>query len=167
MLIHEGTQERVLSEVTTGPGIRERDGSIASDTLLVSLWVDYVTSGDLTVRIYTLTSEGKQTPVINFPVLSSGTVELLLKKSAISLQRFKVEATYTGICSYEIYARAITAGETSTRVLGSAQWSVNQITIDTTAELLIGATLTDRRGLIIRNNSSGGQILYEIGRAHV
>lgn len=160
MLIHEGTQERLLAETTTGPGSKSKEGSVASDTLLLSLWVDSITSGSLTVKAYTLTDEGKQVEIISFPVLTTGTVDLLLKKSAISLQRFKVVATYTGECSYEVYVRAISAGETTARILGSANWSVSQTTVGTTTQLLIPAALADRRGLIIRNNSGANQIIY-------
>jgi hypothetical protein len=160
MLIHEGTQERLITETTTGAGTTAKEGSIASDTLLVSLWVDYVSSGDLTVQVYTLTSEGKQVQTITFPVLATGTTELLLKKSAISLQRFKVVVTYTGVCSYEIYTRAISAGETNAKILGNATWSVNKATIGVTPQLLIPGALADRRGLVIRNNSSSNQIVY-------
>lgn len=160
MLIHEGTQERLLAEAPTGAGTTAKEGSIASDTLLVSLWVDSIAAGDLTVKVYTLTSEGKQVETISFPVLTAGTTDLLLKKSAISLQRFKVVATYTGACSYEIYARAISAGETNARILGSAAWSVNQSTIGITPQLLIAAAINDRRGLIIKNNSTLNQTVY-------
>lgn len=160
MLIHEGTQERLIAEATTGAGTTAKEGSIASDTLLVSLWVDSIASGDLTVKVYTLTSEGKQVETISFPVLTTGTTDLLLKKSAISLQRFKVVATYTGACSYEIYTRAISAGETNTRILGSAAWSVNQLTAGVTPQLLIAAVINDRRGLIIKNNSASNQTIY-------
>lgn len=160
MLIHEGTQERLIAETTTGAGNTAREGSISSDTLLVSLWVDSIASGNLTVKVYTLTSEGKQVETISFPVLTVGTTELLLKKSAISLQRFKVVATYTGACSYEVYTRAISAGETNARILGSAAWSVGQTVVGITTQLLIPAAISDRRGLIIKNNSTLNQTVY-------
>lgn len=160
MLIHEGTQERLISETTAGAGSTAREGSVASDTLLVSLWVNSVDSGSLTVTAYTLTDEGKQVQIISFPALTTGTTDLLLKKSAISLQRFKIVATYTGACSYEVYVRAISAGETTARILGSANWAVNQATVGVSPMLLIPAVLSDRRGLIIRNHSTAGQTLY-------
>lgn len=160
MLIHEGTQERLIAETTSGAGATSKEGSVASDTLLVSLWVNSISSGSLTVTAYTLTDEGKQVQIISFPVLTSGTTDLLLKKSAISLQRFKVTATYTGACSYEVYVRAISAGETTARILGSSNWSVNQATVGTTPQLLIAGAIADRRGLMIRNNSSANQIVY-------
>lgn len=160
MLIHEGTQERLISETTSGAGTTSKEGSVASDTLLVSLWVNSISSGSLTVTAYTLTDEGKQVQIISFPVLTSGTTDLLLKKSAISLQRFKVTATYTGACSYEVYVRAISAGETTARILGSASWAVNQATVGVSPILLIPAVIADRRGLIIRNHSTSGQTVY-------
>src|SRR5258707_822681 len=107
MLIHVGTQERLLTETTIGSGVTSREGSIASDSLIATLWVDSVTSGSLTVSCYTLTDVGKEVLLFTFPVVSAPTTNLLLKKSGVSLQRFRIQATYTGICSYEIYIRAV------------------------------------------------------------
>lgn len=159
MLIHGGTQEQLLAEAPTGAGSRSVEGSIDSDSVLISLWVGSVTAGDLTVTVYTLTDAGKEVEIISFPVVSAPTVELLLRKAAISLQKFRVQVDYTGACSFEIYARAVSGGESSARILGSDSWTVTQATVGTLAVELIPAALTDRQGLVLKN-WSGTQTIY-------
>lgn len=152
MLLNYGTQERLISETTAAGGSTVKEGSIKSDSLLVSLWVDSVTSGTLSIIIYTLTDAGKEVEVIRFPTLSTNTTNLLLRKSAVSLQRFRIVATYTGVCSYEVYVRAIEgAGESSSKILGSDNWKVSQVTVGTSAMILVPAALTDRSGILVKN----------------
>lgn len=155
MIIHADTQERLISETTVGAGSTSREGSILSDSLLATLWVNSITSGTLSVSVYTLTDVGKQVLLFSFPVLNTGTVDLLLKKSGVSMQRFLVVATYTGIVSYEIYVRAISgAGESSSQILGAASLVTSQTTVSTTPTTVIASSLTDRNGLIIKNWST-------------
>ena len=161
MLIHPGTQERVIKEVTVGAGQTTKEGSIQSDSLLVSLWVDSVTSGDLTLTVVTLTGEGKESDeIISFPTVSAGTLKLLLKKAAISLQRFKVIVNYTGVCEYEVYVRAVEgSGEASVRIIGPAELVTSAEIVTVTPGVLLAPSLTDRQGLIIKNFQGTG-ILY-------
>jgi hypothetical protein len=160
MLLNNGTQERLISETTVASGTTVKEGSIKSDSLLVSLWVDSVSSGTLSITVYTLTDTGKEVEVITFPTLSTNTTNLLLRKSAVSLQRFRVVATYTGVCTYEIYVRAIEgAGESSSKILGSDNWKVSQVTVGTSAVVLVAAALTDRSGILVKNWSSS-QTVY-------
>jgi hypothetical protein len=78
-----------------------------------------------------------------------------LKKSGIAMSRFRVVATYTGICQYEVYIRAIEgAGESSVRILGSNGFQVTQLTVPAVATELLPASLTDRTGVIIKNWST-------------
>lgn len=159
MLIHPGTQERVVTETTTGSGSTIREGSIQSDSLLVTLWAQSVTSGSLSVSVFTLTDEGREKEIITFPALVAPTTELLLRKSAVSLQRFRIVATYSGICEYEIYVRAIEgAGESSSKIAGAGSWSVSQTNVTTVAGVLIASTLTDRAGVLVKNWGTTGTI---------
>lgn len=152
MLIHPGTQERILAETTLGSGTTSKEGSIQSDSLIATLWVDSIASGELTVSVFTLTDTGKELELFSFPVLTVGSINLLLKKAGVSLQRFRVQATYTGICQYEVYIRAIEgAGESSVRILGSSSFRVEQVDLSTTPVALISASLEDRQGVIIKN----------------
>lgn len=139
-----------------GAGTTSKEGSIQSDSLVATLWVDSVSSGNLTVSVFTLTDTGKEIELFSFPVLTVGSINLLLKKAGVSLQRFRVQATYTGVCQYEVYIRAVEgAGESSVRILGSSSFRVEQVTLTTTAVALIPASLEDRQGVIIKNWSLG------------
>lgn len=159
MLIHPGTQERILKETTTGAGTSIREGSIQSDSLLVTVFAEDVVSGTLTVTVNTMTDNGKEIPIVSFPTISAPTTELLLKKSGVSMQRFKITATYTGVCSYEVYVRAIEgAGESNVKIVGPANLVTSQATISTTPTILLPLSLTDRNGLTIKNFSGGGTL---------
>lgn len=160
MLIHNGTQERLLKEATLAAGTTSREGSIQSDSLLVTLWVDSVSSGALDVDVYTLTDNGKEVLLFSFPQITAPSTELLLKKSGITMQRFRVVTTYSGVCDYEIYVRAIEgAGESSVRIIGPANLETSQIDIPSTPTVLIPAALEDRIGVTIKNYA-GGSVLY-------
>lgn len=151
-MLPAGTQERILKEITSSAGVITREGATRTDSILVSLWVGSITSGTLRIEVFTLTDEGKETSIILFPEITVGSTALLLRKSAVSLQRFRVKATYTGVVDYEVYVRAIEgAGEASSRILGSNAWSVSQASAGTTAALLVPSSLIDRNGMVIKN----------------
>lgn len=78
-----------------------------SDSLLATLWVNSISSGTLDVSVYTLTDTGKEQLLFSFPTQSAPSTNLLLKMDGTGLQRFRIQATYTGVCDYEIYIRAV------------------------------------------------------------
>ena len=159
MLIHTGTQVRLLNEATSGAGTEVREGSVQSDSLLVTLFVSGVSSGDLDVVVHTLTDSGKEVDIITFPTISAPTTSLLLKKSAVTMQRFKVTATFTGACTFEVYVRAMMgSGESSVRLIGAANLETDAVTIGTTPTVLVPATLVDRNGLSFINYSGAGTL---------
>jgi hypothetical protein len=158
VILQAGGQERIIGETTTGAGTTVREGSIKSDSLLATLWVGSVT-GDLQVTLYTLTQEGREVELFSFPLVVSGTTNLLLKKSGVSLQRFKVVATYSGVADYEVYIRAIEgAGESSVRIVSSGSLVTSAVSISTTPSILLSSTLGDRNGVTIKNYSGGGTL---------
>lgn len=159
MLIHTGTQVRLVNEVTTSAGASIREGSVQSDSILVTLFVNSVTSGTLTVTVNTLTDNGKEVDIISFPTISAPTTDLLLKKSGVTMQRFKVTATYTGVCDYEVYVRAMNgAGESSVRIIGSSNLETSAVTVTSTPSILVPAALTDRNGLSLLNYQGAGNL---------
>lgn len=159
MLIHPGTQERVITELTTGSGSTVREGSIQSDSLLATVWVDSVTTGDLSISVYTLTDNGKEVLLFSFPTISASTTELLLKKSGVTMQRFRVVVTYTGICQYEVYVRAIEgAGESNVRIVGPANLVTSAVSVSTAPSILLSSSLTDRNGITIKNYIGSGTV---------
>lgn len=154
-LLYPGTQERVLAETTQGAGSKSYEGSIRSDSLVATLWVDGITSGSLSVSVYTMTDTDKEVLLFSFPALTAPSVNLLLRKSGVSLQRYRVVATYTGVCQFEVYIRAISgSGESSARILGSLDWRVSQKTVATTPLVLISSALVDRQGVLVKNWSA-------------
>jgi hypothetical protein len=113
VIIHSGTQERLIYEATSGAGSTSREGSVMSDSLLATLWVNSITSGTLDVSVYTLTDTGKELLLFSFPTQAAPSTNLLLKMDGTGLQRFRVQVTYTGVCSYEVYIRAVAGASTS------------------------------------------------------
>lgn len=158
-MIHPGVQDLVIQETTIGAGTTSKTGIIQSDALIATLWASTI-SGTLTVTLYTLTDTGREVELFSFPVVSAPSTTLLLRKSGVSMQQFRVKAVYTGVCSYEIYVRAVnTAGESSVRVIGDDTMSTSAATCTTTPAVLLAATLTDRNSLVLKNWNDDG-IVY-------
>jgi hypothetical protein len=161
MAINPGRAEQVVRETTTGPGTAVRDGSILADSLMISVAIPFITTGSLTITVYNLTDSGDEVELITFPAISGPTTNVYLRKLKLSAPNYRVKAVYTGICSYEVQAKAVTGpGEVSVSMTGSAGWSVGQTLISTSPQILIPAAIIDRRGFIIRNNSTSGQVVY-------
>ncbi len=125
-IIETGTQEQVLAEITLGAGSTVAEGSVKSDSILVSLWVTSI-SGTLDVVIQTLTDEGKLVEVFHTSTISAPTPTLITRASGPILQRFRIVATYTGVCDYEIYVRGINNMGTVGDVSGPATATDNAI----------------------------------------
>lgn len=109
MLVHPGTLERVLSEVTLGSGTTTKVVSIQSDQALVSYWVSAI-SGTLTINVYHQIDDGKEKLVFSFGPVASVSTELVSQLTGVINARLRIEAVYTGVCNYEIYVRAIESG---------------------------------------------------------
>lgn len=133
--------------------------NLDAEAVLVSLFVES-TAGDIDVSVLTEGNKGQTVEAITFPTVSAPTSDLLLKKSASVLRIIKIRVTTTAAATFAIRARGVSAGAASVSVEGSASFEVSQEDVTTTAGTLISASLTDRRGILIRNNSSGSQILY-------
>jgi hypothetical protein len=161
MAINPGKAEQVIREVTTGPGSTTRDSNLLADSLMISVWIPSVTSGNLTITVYNVTDSGSEVELMVFPTISAPSTDIYLRKLKLSSPNYRVRAVYTGICSYEIQAKAVTGpGETSMSMLGSNSWSVGQVTMGISTGVLIPAAIQDRRGFIIRNFSTSGQVIY-------
>lgn len=163
-----GKTETIVSETASIAGSKSVDFTVESDSILISVYAEVV-SGSLSISVYTLTDNGKEVAVINFPVLTAPTSELLLKKAAAVMSRVKVVATYSGATTFEVRARGINAGETSVKLLGSSSGKASQVSVGTTPMPLFPVSLQDRAGLIVKNNSNSGilYIGYSIGEAVV
>ena len=130
--------------------------TLDADSVLVSLFVETLTSGTIDVSVWTETDEGKELQVITFPTLSSVTTELLLKKAAATMSRCYVKAVSTGTCTYEVRARGISAGELSVKIQGASKGSATSVTSTSTPGVLIPGSLAGRTALIIKNYNALG-----------
>lgn len=106
MLTHPGTSERLLFETTSGSGVTSREISIQSDQALVSYWVGSIT-GSLTIDVYHKIDEGKEELVLSFGPITTPSTVLVSDVTGVVNARLRIQATYTGICSYEVYVRAV------------------------------------------------------------
>lgn len=153
-----GKEFRLINETTTGAGSTAESIGIDSDSVLVSLFVEDI-SGTLDVVVYTDADDGQSLPIITFPVLTAATSNLLIRKAAVSMDRIRVVATYSGVSTYSVRVRGIGSGEASVTIKSQTSAVATQKNIGAATELLIGSNLDDRAGLILKNNSASS-ILY-------
>jgi len=99
-----GKEFRILEESTAGAGVSNETIGIDADSVLVSLFITAIT-GTLTVRVYTTTDDGQEKLILTMPVQSAPTSELVINRAGPSMDRIRVEATYTGACNYSIRVR--------------------------------------------------------------
>lgn len=158
MILHPGVQDRFIYETTLGAGTTSKEGSIQSDSLLATLWIDSITSGTLSVSVYTLTDSGKEVLLFSFPTIAAPSTELLLKKSGTSLQRFRIVATYTGVCNYEVYVRAVEgAGDSGSSSSESAivSYTIDNVSVPTQDTEVPIVVPTDVIWLEVYNRTDG------------
>lgn len=153
-LLNVGIQSRIIQEAPTGPGTTERSVSVQTDSVLVTLYANSV-SDTLAVTVYAVAEVGQETVLFSFPVLSSGTTDLLLKRAAVTTANLIVRATYTGACDYTVHARAINGGITNSKITGAENLTTSQITVGTDPTRIVVAALADRSGILIKNWSVG------------
>jgi hypothetical protein len=122
-----------------------------ADGLLVTLFVESV-SADLNVSIYTLVDEGKEFPLQTFPTITAPTTNLLLKKAVNTMSNVKITVTSTGAAKFVIHARGVAAAAASVTVLGAANARASASSVSTSTTLVIPSSLTDRSGMVIKNN---------------
>lgn len=142
----------VMTESPTEAGTKLVTFSVDAEAVLVSLFVESV-SGDLDVSIKTLTEDDHTFLVAVLPTVSAPTTELLIKKAATVMGRVLIEATYTGATVFEIRARGISSAEASVKVLGATDAAASSTTIGAAPAIIIGSALSDRSGVVIKNNN--------------
>lgn len=158
MLLKTGLQEVVLLASPVAAGVTTKDISVQSDAALFLLWVTSIT-GTLTIEVYgILDNDNKEVLLLTFPVVSSVTTEIVQKRTGTVPTRLKVKATYTGACSFEVSARAVSTGSSDTRILGGSSLKVSKKTVNSVPSLLVPASLVDRTAIAIKNWSSTGTV---------
>lgn len=155
-----GKQALIDAESPIAAGSKTTIFTLDSDSVLFSLFISAVT-GNVSVEVFTQANEDSthDVSIISFPTVAAPTTDLLLKKAAACMNIIKVVVTYTGSCTYEIYAKGISLGETSVKILGPTNWEVSQITIPGVPTLMVPVSLVDRAGLVFKNNGVSS-ILY-------
>jgi hypothetical protein len=132
--------------------------NLDSDSVLLSLFVDSLSSGALTVTAYAVAEEGKEAPIITFPSITAPTSSLLLKKAAVALGTVRVAVVTTGPVTLDLRARGISLGETTVRIEAAEDLIASKTIIGTSPSSIIPISLTDRNGLVFRN--WGANTLY-------
>jgi hypothetical protein len=149
VVIHPGVQQQIVADSPAQAGSQSQDFVIQSDAVLVSLRATAV-SGTLDVSVIALVNGG-ESPLFSFPTLTSATTDVLLRRSSISPENIRIKVTYSDACSFEIYARAVSSGSSDVRILGAADFTTRQVTVGTSAVLLLPVSLVDRSGLVLKN----------------
>lgn len=125
-----------------------------SDSILSSLFCNVLSSGTLTVQIFTYgREENERKLIVEFPILSAPTAELLLEKAAISMDNVLCRLVWTGPCKANLRIKAISTGEASVRIASPNAGKVSQTNITTSPSLIVPLALADRAGIIVKNNS--------------
>lgn len=153
------TSMPLLEGAPTAAGVTEKKFVLEADTMLISLYVAEITSGQLDVELYTVGRDGHELQVVKFPSITGPTTELLMKKAAVALSNMRLVVTYTGACRYSIIGKGLSLGETSVDILAPTQIVASQLTLTTTPTAIIPLSLEDRKGVVIKNNSDK-KILY-------
>jgi len=153
-----GREFLLISDNKAAAGTTVETIGIASDSVLVSVFCKSVT-GTLQIRVFTEVDVGEDVEIITFPEITTATANLLIRKAALSMDRVRVEAVYSGASEYSVRVRGIGAGETSVRIEGQTSATASKEDIGTTPQVIIPSDMEDRTGLILKNNSTSG-ILY-------
>ena len=152
-VLQTGKTLLVLSESPASAGTQTRIFTLDSDTFQTSLFVSSI-SGQLDVTIYTLTQEGREKEVITYSSITAPTTELSLKKAATAMGVVKVVAVYTGACAFELRAKGLSSGETSAKIQSANVARATKVIVPNAGKILLAASLSDRKGIIVRNWSS-------------
>lgn len=163
-VLQSGKTLLVFSETVQSAGSQSRIFTLDSDTFQTSLFVASIT-GSLSITISTLTQEGREKEVISYDNITSASTQLDLRKAATAMGVVKVVAVYTGPCSFELRAKGLSSGETSAKILSANVAKASQITVYTSPVILLAAALSDRKGVIVKNNSNNGTLYVGFSQA--
>jgi len=155
----QGHVLRLGSETSPSGGqVYEYVFIIQSDNVQVSLQAN-VTSGDLDVQVFTQgnitdSPDNARTEIITFPTISAPVDEMLMRKSASSMEVIIVRVTASDVAQFVVHAKAINNGETTIKITGATVAKNSGTTITAVPSLIIPVSLQDRNGVSILNNST-------------
>lgn len=154
--LHEGAEMQLLDITVSEAREYAADFSIQSDAVLVTLIATSVASSlDVLVTAVDEPSGLESSPLLAFPTVTGPASNLLIQRSGIVPANLRLRVTAgVGGASFRVKVRAVSSGTSDTRILGADSLKVSQVTVGTSAQVLIAASLLDRAGIVIKNWSS-------------
>jgi hypothetical protein len=138
----------------SGSGVKQYSSITQADTILVSVYVRSITTS-VKIDVYTVSQDGSK-KIINFPLLTAPTSELVIEQAAATLSNLRLDIDHVGDCDLDVVFRGVTGGTTSNSIVfGAASATAYNIVATSTPAVLVPSAITDRQGLILKNYGSG------------
>jgi hypothetical protein len=131
-------------------GTYKKTVTLSSEGCMFALWVASC-SGSISVAVNTLTTDGKELPLLSFPTLTAGTSQLLLKKASDVLSRIVVIVTIVGTADFDLVVKGTKLGQVSTKDTPASAGRAVKFTAISTPTLLTATSPLERCGLILKN----------------
>lgn len=134
---------------------------LLSDSIVVSVFARSVSpGGSLGVEVFTSAPNATDTQVqiIEFPELTTASTELLLRKAALTMGSVKIRYTVTGTVDFVVWAKAIDGADSTVSLSGFTSARASSATVGTSAQEILAGALSDREGLVLKNNSTSGTL---------
>lgn len=106
----EGKTRTVMSVESDDSGTLTKTVTHDADALDISVWADAVPGGDLLIKVYAQVNKDEPTKVKlvdTFPVITTPTSELVIRRSIPVMSQVRVEATWTGSATFEVRAKSL------------------------------------------------------------
>ena len=149
-IVAEGQTISIYRGVLTGSGTVSFQAACQTDTIILSTFIASIV-GTVKIDVYTFSQTG-ELKIIDVPLLSAVTPNLILKQASATLSNIRVDITHTGDCDIDIAMKGMTGGATSSIIIvGPTSGSASSATVTAVAGVLIPASTVDRKGLIFKN----------------
>jgi len=106
----EGKTRTVMSVEADNSGSLSKTVTHDADALDISVWADAVPGGDLLIKVYAQVNKdepNKVKLVDTFPVITTPTSELVIRRSIPVMSQVRIEATWTGSATFEVRAKSL------------------------------------------------------------
>lgn len=157
VIVQPGESRAIHHGPLLGTGVKQYSAITQADTILVSVFIRSITTS-VKVDVYTVSQDGSK-KIINFPLLTAPTAELVIEQAAATLSNLRLDIDYVGDCDFDVVFRGVTGGTTSNSIaFGAASATAYNVVATSTPAILIPAAITDRQGLILKNYGSGATL---------
>ena len=142
----EGKTLPLLDTVKAGADTEVVNFTLDSNGLLLAVYVESITSGQLTVIAETVGEDGQVAEVITFNPFTSNSTQLEFKTAVNMLSRVRVTAICTGACQYRVWARGIGRGGTLSDDATAPVINLSQLTVTnpTITNVTLGSAGTEQ-----------------------